>query len=150
MSNPFLNALKKIGAVITWPIRHSVMLGKMLVDFERDEPKVKDVIIGLVEKFEALGPQAALAIAARGLNIPADLAVEQGVKNLFAYFTETFLPTVEEAYSDFEAARQIGADAASVTGAVVERAIADPAPAVSELRAGDPVPVITAPALAAE
>jgi len=147
MSNPFLNALKKIGAVITWPIRHSVMLGKMLVDFEQDEPKVKDVIVGLVEKFEALGPQAAAAIAARGLNIPADFAVEQGVKDLFSYFTETFLPTVEEAYSDFEAARQIGADAGSLAGAAIEKAIADPAPSVN---AASAVSIITAQPLAAE
>lgn len=138
--NPVLNALRKIGAVITWPIRHSIMLGKMLVDFERDEPKVKDVIVGLVEKFESLGPQAVAAIAARGLNIPADLAVEQGVKDLFSYFAQTFLPTVEEAYSDFEAARQIGADAATVAGAALEKAIADPAPS----------PVTVAPQLAPE
>lgn len=140
--NPVLDALRKIGAVITWPVRHSIMLGKMLVDFEQDEPKVKDVIIGLVEKFEALGPQAAAAIAARGFNIPVDIGVEQGVKALFTYFTETFLPTVEEAYSDFEAARQLGADVATAAGAAIAKAVADPTPANAT--------VATAPQLAAD
>lgn len=137
--NAFLNALKKVGAVITWPIRHSVMLGKMLVDFEKDEPQVKDVIVGLVEKFEALGPQAALAIGDRGLNFAADASVEQGIKNLFTYFTETFLPTVEEAYSDFEAARQIGADVVQAAGAAVEHVAADPEPSPAEVRVAVPL-----------
>lgn len=126
----FITVIKKIGekviSIVEWPIKHSVLLFDMLKDFEEDEPKVKTAIVGLVQQFEALGPDVVQALAEKGLDIPEDLKAIADVKSLFAYFTGTFLPTIEDAYADFK--KDSGADASATTGAVAASSGPQPGP----------------------
>lgn len=128
----FITVVKKIGekilSVVEYPIKHSVQLAEMLVDFEKDEPKVKTAIVGLVEQFEALGPEVAAAIAAKGVNFAADAATVAGVESLFGYFVNTFLPAVEAAYADFKTEIDVPATA--------ELATASPTPPTQPADAG--------------
>lgn len=101
-----LTVIKKIGdkviSVVEWPFKHAAMLETLLSDGLKDAPQVKTAIVGLVEQFGAVEPDFVAAITADGLNLGADLKGIADVKNLFVYFTQTFLPVVEKAYADLK------------------------------------------------
>ncbi len=133
-----LTVIKKIGekiiSIATWPFRHSVMLAEMLTDFVKDAPTVKTLCVGLVEQFEAVGPDVVAAIAKDGLNIPADLRAGADLQSLFVYFQNTFLPGIEAAYKDFKkdsaiAAESPAAPATPDAPAPVATSLADIVPA---------------------
>lgn len=141
--NP-LTIVKKIGekvlSVIEWPFKHAAMLEHLIADGLKNEPAVKDVIIGLAQRFETLGPDVVADIAARGLNIAADVQTVADLKALFSYFAADFLPTVESAYK--ELSKDAGIAAIKPIGEPAQPA-ADTIPAQSEPQSGPGLHAIT-------
>ncbi len=104
-----LTVIKKIGekiiSIVEWPIKHSAMLGELLVDLEKDAPSTKSALVGFVQQCEALGPDGLEALASKGLDVPEDIKVGADVKNIFTYVKDTLLPTIEKDYADVKAAQ---------------------------------------------
>lgn len=127
-----ITVIKKIGekviSIVEWPIKHSVMLGEMLVDALKDGPKTKAALVGLAQQFEALGPDAVAAIAADGFNIPDDVKVATDLKSLFAFWQATVLPAIEQDYADFKTAESVGANPVSTVPAPAAEPAAQTAP----------------------
>lgn len=118
------HVLTKVGVdvlkVLQWPFVHTAMLAKVLdrtyvtaQDAIKDEPQVRELILGLVQNFEKLGPDTLAALASKGTDIGADIRTVEDVRAAFQYFTGTFLPQVEAIYkgleTDVEAAKSAGA-----------------------------------------
>ena len=101
-----MTVIKKIGekviSIVEWPIKHSVQVAELLGTAIEDEPEVKTAIVGLVQQFEAIGADTAADIAANGLNLASDVKTVADVQVLFKYFTSTFIPAIEKAFSDFQ------------------------------------------------
>lgn len=119
-----LTAVEHLGADvlkgIEWPFHHAAALAALIGDGLKKEPEVKTVVVTLVQKFEAIGPDALAAYASKGANIGADVATAEDVKAAFSYFTGTFLPVVEAAYKTLKADAKIpaGTDPATLPAAV--------------------------------
>ena len=119
--NAFERFFKKVGHVIEWPFVHGEEVIEILTTALKDTPAVKTAITGLVAKIKQVAEDSALAIAARGLDVPDDIQTVTDAKELWTYVTGTFLPAVEAACKDLE----------------LDVTTADPAP---------PVPVVAATA----
>lgn len=102
-----LTVIKKIGeeviSVVSWPIKHAAMLLAILRDGMKNAPATRDAILGLVQRFEALGPDVLADIAAKGLDIRADVQTVEDVKALFSYFVSDFVPVIEKDYKELSA-----------------------------------------------
>jgi hypothetical protein len=119
-----ITVIKKIGervlSVVEWPFKHAITVEKLLGDALKDTPEAKTVIVGLVEQFEAIGSDTVAAVATGGANITADLKDLQDVQALFAYWQNTFLPTMEKVYADMK--QDVPSTATSTESAVASTA----------------------------
>jgi|SRR6185503_20175719 len=101
-----ITVIKKIGerviSIVEAPFKYAAQTEKVLATGIEDAPELKAAIVGLVQRFEELGPEVLEAIAAKGLDIPEDLKCAGDVKVLFEYFTSTFMPVVESTIHDFQ------------------------------------------------
>ena len=101
-----ITVIKKIGekilSIVEYPIKHAVEIEELIATGLADEPAVKTAIVGLVSQFESLSADTVAAVAAGGANIVADVKTVQEVQQLFAYFTGTFVPAIEKAYTDLK------------------------------------------------
>jgi hypothetical protein len=98
--NKFESFIVKIGHVITWPFVHADKLITTLMTCLKDEPGVKIAVVGLVQHIVDLSKDGTIAFAAKGLDIPDDIATAHAGKNLLMYVTTVFLPAIESAYKD--------------------------------------------------
>lgn len=119
-----LTAVEHLGADVLegmeWPFKHAPALVALIGDGLKREPEVKTVVITMVQKFEAIGPDALGAYAAKGGNFIEDAAVAEDVKSAFSSFTGTFLPTIEAAYKELKKDARItaGTDPETLPAAV--------------------------------
>ena len=104
---------------IEWPFQHAAALAALIGDGLKREPEVKTVVVTLVQKFEAIGPDALAAYGSKGANIVEDAATLEDVKAAFSYFTGTFLPTVEAAYKQLKSDADLPADSVPAPAAVL-------------------------------
>jgi len=106
-----LTIIKKIGdkviSIVEWPVKHAAMLAAFLGSVKKDYPATKTALVSLVEKFEAIGPEAMAAIAAKGFDVPDDLKTMADLEGLFSYVQTVLLPTIEADYADFETDKAI-------------------------------------------
>ncbi len=100
--NAFTKVIAKIGHVIEWPFVHAAKLIKTINDALRDEPAVKNAIVGLMEQIAQISADSAVAISARGLDLPDDMQTLQDAEKLWAYVTTVFIPAIDTAYSDIK------------------------------------------------
>ena len=103
MSNWFLNDVKKVGNVLAWPFVHAEQLIKTLDTALADTPAVKIAVVGLIQHVEAVTADGAIAVAAKGIDLPDDIATVAAAQTLYKYVTDVFLPAVEKAYKDVAA-----------------------------------------------
>lgn len=101
-----LQVIKKIGekiiSIVEWPIKHSVLLAKYFISAEKDFPATRAAFLGLVQRVEAIGPDALAALAANGFNVADDVKVGTDLAGLFAYIKDDVLPVIESDYADYE------------------------------------------------
>ena len=101
-----LTVIKKIGekviSIVEYPIKHAIQIAELLGTAEKDAPEVKTAIVGLVEQFDAIGPDAIAIYASKGVNVAADLDALAKLQALFQYFSGTFVPAIEAAYTDLK------------------------------------------------
>jgi hypothetical protein len=129
--------LAKIGKVIAWPFEHASQVIETLSTALKDEPEVKTAVVGLVSQIETLTKDGAVAVAAHGIDIPDDLAEVAAAQALWAYVKGTFLPAIEAAYKDVEAAVKVPSPAEAVAAAV------GAAPALSTVQTGPGLAAVT-------
>jgi len=105
--NKFFTVIKKIGekiiSIVEWPFVHSVHLGKMLADVEKDTPLTAKALVNTVKQFEVLGADAIAAFAEHGLNIPDDLKVGVDIKGIFTQVKDELFPAIENEAKDLVA-----------------------------------------------
>lgn len=144
-----LDVLKKIGAVVTWPIRKAEMLEKILATALKDEPQVKQVVVGVVEQFESIDADVVAAVASGGVNIAADMKGYADIVAFFKYMKETALPTIEQTYTQLKLDTEGGETAPASGGSASGGDPATPAPPVPAAPAlpTAPVPVVMEPTL---
>lgn len=101
----FVKIGKDILAAVEYPFKHAAqlatVLGKIITESGEaveEAPVAKQLIIGLVEQFEKLGPDVLADIAAKGFNFAVDAQTVTDLQGLFAYVTQTFFPGVEKLY----------------------------------------------------
>lgn len=100
--NEFEKVVMDIGKGIEWPfVRAGQLIGLLTVAL-KDEPGVKAAVVGLVQQIEAVTADGAIVIAAKGIDVTADLAEVAQMKALWNYVTGTFLPDVEAAWSEIK------------------------------------------------
>lgn len=124
-----LTVIKKIGdkviSIVEWPFKHGAMLAAIMRDSMKNAPATRDAILGLVQRFEALGPDVLADLASKGLDFKADLQTLADLKALFGYFQTDFLPVVAKDFAELSADVQIAA--ADPTAAPAPDAPATPA-----------------------
>jgi hypothetical protein len=140
-----ITVIKKVGeriiSIVEWPFQHSVQVAKIIETGIEDELELKAALVGLVEQFEALGPDTTAAIAANGFNLPADMKEATDLKSLFSFFENTLKPAVEKTLTDVK-----GDLGAAATGSTAPAA-ADPAQASTDpaaVQAGPGLHTVTA------
>jgi len=95
---------KDILHVMEYPFVHAAQMAAVLTKVMNDEPAVKQAIVGLVAQAEAVDVNAVAVIASKGTDVSADLKTLQEAASFFSYFKNSFLPVVEVAYKDLQAA----------------------------------------------
>ncbi len=131
-SNPFVNFLKKFLHVVEAPFTNAKKVEQVFEGIEKgivDAPEAKTLVVGLVQQFEALGPDGLAAITGEGMNFVADEKTFADAVNVFKYFKNTFVPGIEKIYADVKA---------DVTGSTSTAAAAAPAASTS----GAPAPAV--------
>lgn len=122
-----LTIIKKIGdeviGVVEWPFKHAVMLAHLMRDVPADAQATRDVLVGLVNRFEAIGVDVGEAIGFKGLNPKEDLDVMNDLKSLLDYFNTTVKPTIEKDFADLKTDTKV----ASVDPAPADPVVIDPA-----------------------
>ena len=117
-----ITVIKKIGeevvSIVEWPFTHAAML----VDLFKEAGPVKDAIVGLVQRFEAIGADTLTDVADKGLNVDSDLQTFKDIQALFAYYKSTFQPAIASAWKTLQG----GASATAVSPTAVS-----PAPAAA-------------------
>lgn len=98
--NGFEKVMVDIGKGVAYPFVHSAQLIAILGTALKDEPVVKDAVVGLISQVGQLTAEGAIAVTAKGIDLPDDVATLVAAKSLFTYVTLTFLPAVEGAYKD--------------------------------------------------
>lgn len=131
MSNKFVTFLKKLGAIVSWPVSHAVMMTEILATAYKDEPEVKTVVVGIVKQFEGISADVVAAVAGGGVNITADMKGFSDIVAFFQYMKSTALPTIESVYTQLKTDAGDGAaDPASPAPATAAgTAASSPAPA---------------------
>lgn len=119
-----LKGLEDVGKGLEWPFKHLAQFIAVIGVALKDEPELQTAVMGLLEQFKPLLADGAADFASNGLNLPADLKTLANLQTLMKYFTDTFLPTVEQVWKDAET--------------VVDTAAAPvpAAPAAAEVKAG--------------
>jgi hypothetical protein len=97
MANKTLSVAADLGKVISWPVTHVLKVIEVADQAVVAEPAVKAAIVGLLTKIEQTGADATAAVAADGLNIPADLASASAAGALIGYINTTFVPAIKAA-----------------------------------------------------
>jgi hypothetical protein len=103
MANWFATDAKKVGKVLEYPFVHAEQFIKTLSDALTDAPVVKNAMVGLLQQVEVVTADGAIAVAAKGIDLPDDVATVAAAQTLYQYVTNTFLPAVEKAYKDVAA-----------------------------------------------
>jgi hypothetical protein len=98
--NAFENVFVKIGHGVAWPFEHGVKLLQLLDESLKDEPKVKELVTGLITQVAIVSGEGAIVVQGKGLDLPADLAELAAAKTLWAYIVGTFLPGIRAVYGD--------------------------------------------------
>jgi hypothetical protein len=128
-----LTVIKKIGdkvlSVVEWPFKHGAMLAAIMRDSMKNAPATRDAILGLVQRFEALGPDVLADLASKGLDFRADVQTLADVKALFSYFQTDFLPVVAKDFQELSADAQIAAASPTAAPADTAQATAASSPA---------------------
>lgn len=141
MANKFLTIVEQIGSVIAWPFVHASRAVSIIQTTMRDYPAVRAAVIGLVQQVQTNIQDAQAAMAADGLNIPADVAELKAAKALYDYAVTVFLPALESAYQDEVAAAQDAATQAATKAAAASAA----AVKAAKTRAANASPVAQIP-----
>lgn len=97
MANKTLSVVADIGKVISWPVTHVLKAIEVADQAVVAEPAIKAAVVGLLNKIEQTGADATAAVAADGLNIPADLAAASAAGALIGYINTTFVPAIKAA-----------------------------------------------------
>ncbi|MGA9071856.1 MAG: hypothetical protein WB424_16455 [Terracidiphilus sp.] len=131
----FGSVIKDIAKGIAWPFVHAAQVIEVLTAALKDEPSVKDAVIGLIQEIKTVGEDALTAAAAKGLDVPDDILTIEAAQTLYTYVQTKFLPAVESAYKDEAAALQsadipapAAAEAAPATPPVDPSTIVYPGP----------------------
>lgn len=97
-----MNVFEKVGEDILHVVEYPFVHGEKLVDLLeaalKNEPAVQTAITGLIKQVGALTADGAIAISARGVDLPDDLATLAAAQVLWGYVTKTFIPEIEAAY----------------------------------------------------
>jgi hypothetical protein len=101
--NAFEKIVVKVGEGIAWPFEHGAQLVEVLTTALKDEPAVKAAIVGLVQQVETVTADGAIAVAAKGIDLPDDIQTAAAAQTLFSYVVKTFIPAVSAAYKDLSA-----------------------------------------------
>lgn len=109
----------------------------------KDEPGVRDAVVGLISTMKPLIADGAADFASKGLNLPEDVQTIRDLQGVVHYVKDTFIPKISAAYHDEKDALEMPAPAAPVP------AIAPAAP-LAIARDNPAAPVKTAPAPAPE
>lgn len=66
----------------------------------KDQPEVKSAILQLVQRAETVVADTGTAAADQGVNLAADAKTLADAEAFFAWFRNTFIPLVEQIYSE--------------------------------------------------
>ncbi len=98
--NAFERFFIRVGHVIAWPFAHGAQFVELVATAMKDEPAAKAAVVGLVTQIKIVTEDSALALAAKGLDVPEDIQTVEDAKRLWAYVTDVFLPAAEAVYKD--------------------------------------------------
>ena len=138
MSNKFIQVVEKIGEdvakVVEFPLTYGGKLVALIHAGQTDLPAIVSAFDGLVKAGEGVAADAAIEITADGTNLPEYMAAAKDAVSFGSYFKTTFLPAIEQAFTDAKVAI-VGTPAVVVpaAAAVADAASAD---AAGELQPG--------------
>jgi hypothetical protein len=69
----------------------------------KDEPAVKAAVVALVQAGSKVIADGAIAVAAKGVNLPEDIATVVDAESFVQYFAHTFVPAVSACIKEVEA-----------------------------------------------
>lgn len=95
--------VEKIVADVEYPFVHAPKFVTLIDEAVKGEPAIKAAVINLVKAAELAIADGAIAVAAKGIDLPADLAEVHDIESFFTYFKGTFLPLIEAEYKELSA-----------------------------------------------
>ena len=93
---------KDVIKVVVYPFVHTAKVIAILGTALKDEPALKASVTNLVSAAAKIIADGALDVAAKGMNLPEDLATITDMIVFFRYFSSTFIPEVESVIKDVE------------------------------------------------
>jgi hypothetical protein len=101
------NKIEEIGEdvlhAVEYPFVHTAQAIAVLSSLIKHSSPVKDAIVALVKAAEVVDVDAVSVIAAKGIDVPADIKAFADVEAFFIAFKTQFLPVIEAAYKDLAA-----------------------------------------------
>jgi hypothetical protein len=88
---------------IEYPISFLVKAESVIASAIKDQPEVKTAVISLIAQAESVIGDVATASAAKGIDLASDAKALADAETFFNYFKSTFIPLVEQVYTEVAA-----------------------------------------------
>lgn len=110
MGNPFTaveHVAETVGENIVtgveYPVEFLVKAERVITSAIKDQPQIKTSVIELIKQAQGVIGDVATAGSAKGLDLASDAKTLADAEAFFAYFKNTFVPLVEQGYSEVAA-----------------------------------------------
>jgi hypothetical protein len=110
MSNPIQaigHGLKVAGEdvvkAVEYPVEFLVKAEKVIASAIQDQPEIKTAVLSLIKQAQTVIADTVGATAEKGIDLAADAKALADAEAFFGYFKSTFIPLVEEVYTEVAA-----------------------------------------------
>jgi hypothetical protein len=88
---------------IEYPVTFLIKAGKVIASAIKDQPQIKAAVLELIQQAEGVVGDVASAASTKGLNLASDARALADAGAFFSYFKDTFIPLVEQVYTEVAA-----------------------------------------------
>lgn len=88
---------------IEYPFSHLAQAIKVISTAIKDQPEIKNAVVILIEKCDAIGVDAMKDIGEKGLNLSDDLDTARKIADLGDYLKTSFFPLVVKVFGEIKA-----------------------------------------------
>lgn len=88
---------------VEYPIEFLVKTEAVIASAIKDQPEIKSAVLNMIQQAQVVIADTVGAVADKGIDLTADAKALADAEAFFEYFKNTFIPLVEQIYSEVKA-----------------------------------------------